>query len=36
VREAVFDAARAVPESDVIALPRATTVAALGAVSPAG
>jgi hypothetical protein len=36
VREAELDAARAVPESDVIALPRATTVAAEGAESDAG
>ena len=36
VRAAVFVDASAVPESDVIALPRATTVAAVGALSAAG
>ena len=36
VSAAVFVDANAVPESDVIALPRATTVAAVGALSAAG
>lgn len=36
VSAAVFVAASAVPESEVIALPRATTVAAVGALSAAG